>query len=227
MRSNQNRSFALGLAIAVLSILTLAAIPAGAADERDGQMSGQMMAMPMTKSAVDLRMGMRMLWEDHITYTRNYIISALAKLQDADAVAARLLRNQDDIGNAVKPFYGEVAGKKLAGLLRDHILVATEVVKAAMDGNSDALTKSQAKWTENADQIATFLSGANPHWAKAKLTDMLHRHLEYTTQEVVSRLKADWAGDVAAYDKGHAHMLMFADVLTEGVIAQFPGKFKT
>jgi hypothetical protein len=186
----------------------------------------QMMMTPLTKSAVDLQMTMRMLWEDHIVYTRNYIISALAKLPDAETVAGRLLHNQDDIGNAVKPFYGEEAGKKLASLLRDHILIATEVVKAAMDGKSDELTKAQAKWTANADEIAAFLSGANPKWDKAKLEDMLHKHLEYTTQEVVSRLKADWPGDITAYDKGHAHMLMFADTLTAGLVAQFPDKFK-
>ncbi len=184
------------------------------------------MMMPMTKSVVDLRMDMRKLWEDHITYTRNYIMSALAKLPDTGAVADRLLRNQDDIGNAVKPVYGEAAGQKLASLLRDHILVATEVVKAAMDGKADALGQAQAKWTANADQIAAFLSGANPNWPEAALKDMLHKHLEYTTQEVVSRLKMDWAGDIAAYDKGHTHMLMFADTLTQGIVAQFPDKFK-
>jgi hypothetical protein len=184
------------------------------------------MMMTTTKSAVDLRMAMRMLWEDHLVYTRNYIISSLAKLPDAEAVAGRLLRNQDDIGNAVKPFYGEAAGKKLASLLRDHILVAAEVVKAAAAGQTDMLTKAQAKWTANADDLAAFLSGANPHWDKAKLQDMLHKHLEYTTLEVVSRLKSDWPGDIAAYDKGHAHMLMFADFLTDGLVAQFPDKFK-
>jgi hypothetical protein len=187
----------------------------------------QMMKAALTQPAVELRMAMRMLWEDHIVYTRNYIISALAKLPDAEAVAGRLLHNQEDIGNAVKPFYGEEAGKKLTSLLRDHILIATEVVKAAMEQKTDELTKAQAKWTDNADQIATFLSGANPHWDKAKLQDMLHKHLEYTTQEAVARLKADWPGDIAAYDKGHAHMLMFADVLTDGLVAQFPEKFKT
>ena len=57
---------------------------------------------------------MRVLWEEHITYTRNYIISALAGLPDTDAVAQRLLRNQDDIGNAIKPFYGDAAGNKLS-----------------------------------------------------------------------------------------------------------------
>ena len=183
-------------------------------------------AMSAGSSKLDLRMAMRKLWEDHITYTRNYIISALADLPDADAVAQRLLRNQDDIGNAIKPFYGEEAGNKLSALLRDHIMIATEVVKAAKMGDNDGLAKAQAKWTANADEIAGFLSGANPHWVKKDLTDMLHKHLDYTAGECVSRLKKDWAADIDYYDKGHMHMLMFADMLTRGIEKQFPEKFK-
>jgi len=62
-------------------------------------------------TAPELRITMRKLWEDHITYTRNYIISALADLLDVDAVAKRLLRNQNDIGDAIAPYYGPAAGK--------------------------------------------------------------------------------------------------------------------
>lgn len=180
----------------------------------------------LSKSSVELRMGMRKLWEDHITYTRNYIISSVADLGDTGKVAERLLNNQDDIGDAIKPIYGDEAGKKLSALLRDHILIATEVVKAAKMGNNDELSKANKKWYANGDDIAAFLSSANPNWSKNVLEDMLHRHLEYTTQEVVSRLKKDWAADIEAYDKGHAHMLMFADALTDGIVKQFPNKFR-
>ncbi|MGZ7064736.1 MAG: glycosyltransferase [Candidatus Aminicenantales bacterium] len=201
----------------------LLAVGAPAQQMMQGGKSGMMAA---TKSMVELRTAMRKLWEDHITWTRNYIVSALAGLEDAGAVAKRLLANQDDLGNAIIPYYGEEAGKKLAALLRDHILIATEVVKAAKMGNAAELTAAQNKWTANGDDIAAFLSGANPHWPKAAVADMLHKHLAYTTDEVVSRLKKDWAADIEAYDKGHLHMLMFADMLTEGIVKQFPAKFK-
>jgi hypothetical protein len=178
------------------------------------------------KPADELRMGMRMLWEDHITYTRNYIISALADLPDKDAVAQRLLRNQDDIGNAIKPFYGDQAGQKLAALLRDHITIATEVVTAAKASNPAQLDAAQKKWSANGKDIAAFLSSANPNWPKQTLESMLQKHLELTTGEVVGRLKKDWAADIKSYDEGHAHMLMFADTLTDGIAKQFPEKLK-
>ncbi len=187
---------------------------------------GTMMAPMMTKPAMELGMAMRKLWEDHITYTRNFIISSLANLEDAGKIAERLLKNQDDIGDAIKPVYGAEAGTKLSALLRDHILIAADVVKAAMAGNAAGLDAANKKWYANADDIAMFLSGANPNWTRASLKDMLDKHLEYTTQEVVSRLKKDWAADIEAYDKGHVHMLMFADMLTHGILKQFPDKFK-
>lgn len=183
-------------------------------------------ASPVTQSAVELRMEMRRLWEEHITYTRNYIISALADLDDAGAIAGRLLKNQDDIGAAIKPLYGDEAGHKLAALLRDHITIAVDVVKAAKAGASTELTEADKRWHANADDISAILGGANPNWTRKDLTDMLYRHLELTTGEVVGRLKKDWVADIEAYDKGHAHMLMFADALTQGIVKQFPDKFK-
>lgn len=175
---------------------------------------------------LELKMAMRKLWEDHITYTRNYIISALADLPDKDAVATRLLKNQDDIGDAIKPYYGDDAGQKLSALLRDHILIATEVIEAAKNGDTDQLTAAQTKWSANGQEIAAFLSSANPHWSQQDLEAMLQKHLDLTTGEVVGRLTNDWAKDIESYDAGHLHMLMFADILSDGIIKQFPSKFK-
>jgi hypothetical protein len=178
-----------------------------------------------TDAATELRLSMRKLWEDHITYTRNFIISALGDLPDADAVAQRLMKNQDEIGNAVKPYYGSDAGDKLANLLRDHIKIAADVVKAAKGDRKDKLEAEQKKWSQNGKEIAAFLSGANPKWSKPVLEDMLQKHLDLTTGEVVARLKKDWKADIKAYDQGHEHMLMFADALSDGVAQQFPAKF--
>jgi hypothetical protein len=190
----------------------------------DGKMHMQK-SMHCAKAKMELYAGMHRLWEDHVIYTRNYIISALADLPDQSAVAARLLKNQDDIGNAIKPYYGDAAGMKLTSLLRDHIIIATEVVKAAKMNDTAALQKASQKWTANADEIAAFLSSANPNWSKEELTNMLHKHLELTTGEVVSRLHKDWNADIGYFDRGETHMLMFADILSRGIVKQFPNKF--
>ncbi|SFA91628.1 glycosyltransferase [Clostridium frigidicarnis] len=179
-----------------------------------------------SKSQVDLKMSERKLWSDHVLWTRNFIISDLASLEDKDAVLQRLLKNQDDIGNAIKPYYGEEAGNNLSKLLREHITIAGQVVDAAKNGNKKDLEKYNKDWYENADKISEFLSSANPNWSNKDLKDMLYKHLQLTTDEVLARLNKDWKADIAAYDKGENHMLMFADMLSNGIMKQFPEKFK-
>jgi hypothetical protein len=181
----------------------------------------------LTPKAVALRMDMRKLWEDHITWTRMAIIGLEEGTPDADASVARLLRNQVDIGNAVKPFYGKAAGNALTGLLRDHILIAADVIAAAKAGDQTKLAQAQARWVDNADQIAAALHRLNPRfWKLRDLKAEMHRHLDLTTQEAVARLQNDWTGDVAAYDRVHLHILHMADMLSAGIIAQFPGRFR-
>jgi hypothetical protein len=168
---------------------------------------------------------MRKLWEDHITWTRVFIISAAGDLPDKATATDRLLQNQVDIGNAIKPYYGEEAGNKLTTLLKEHITTAAEVVAAAKANDSAKLADANKRWYANADQIADFLSDANPkNWRQAEMRSMMHDHLDLTTKEAVARLHGDWAGDVAAYDAVHQRILHMADGLSMGIINQFPKK---
>jgi phage terminase Nu1 subunit (DNA packaging protein) len=214
------------LCLAPVAALYLVSATPAQASPSEPPCAGMRQASKASAAAVDVKMAMRKLWEEHITYTRNYIISELGGLPDKDAIAQRLLSNQDDIGNAIKPYYGEAAGKQLSTLLRDHILIATEVVDAAKAGDKTQLADAQKKWSANGKEIAAFLSGANPNWSKKALEEMLQKHLDLTSGEVVGRLSNDWAADIKSYDDGHAHMLMFADMLTDGIAKQFPAKFK-
>jgi hypothetical protein len=175
--------------------------------------------------ADDLRADMRKLWEDHVVWTRLVIVSSLADLPDKQAATDRLLQNQTDIGNAIKPFYGEEAGTKLTALLKEHIVIAADIIGQAKAGESAKLEASKAKWSKNADEIATFLSGANPkNWPAADMKSMMREHLATTTTELEARLKKDWKADVAAYDRVHTQILSMADMLSEGIVKQFPEK---
>jgi len=190
-----------------------------------GRYMGGRVGAEVTVAHCTLRKDMRKLWEDHIVWTRNYIISELANLGDLTDVTNRLLANQVDIGNAIKPVYGDEAGAKLTTLLKEHIVLASGVVKAAKAGNKQELEALSAKWYANADDIAAFLAGANKNWPQADLKKMLYTHLELTTGEATARLAKEWQKDIAFYDKNHDHMLMLADALTNGIVKQFPDKF--
>lgn len=170
---------------------------------------------------------MRKLWEDHVTWTRLAIVSLANGLPDTDATVQRLLRNQDDIGNAIKPFYGDAAGNQLSALLRDHILIAAEIIQDAKSGNTNAMNDAITRWYTNADDIAVFLNSANPKsWPLDDMKAMMREHLDLTLQEAVAYLHGDQTGSVSAYDQIHIQALNMADMLSDGIIRQFPKMFK-
>ena len=151
-------------------------------------------AKSSTSKEAALQGAMRKLWEDHITWTRVFIISTAGDLPDKATATERLLQNQVDIGNAVKPYYGDAAGDKLTTLLKEHITTAAEVVAAAKMNDKAKLDDANKRWFANADQIADFLSSANPkNWPAGEMRSMMHDHLDLTTKEVVARLHGDWA----------------------------------
>ena len=172
-----------------------------------------------------LREDMRKLWTDHVVWTRDYIIAAAADAPDQKAAADRLMKNQEDIGAAVGGFYGKAAGDQLTTKLKEHITIAVDVIKAAKAGDKAGLTAADAKWQTNGEDIADFLSKANPNWPRATLVDMMKKHLSTTTTEVTARLNKDWAGDVRAFDEVYNHILMMSDALADGIVKQFPDKF--
>lgn len=188
----------------------------------------QMVQMKMNSSSAanELRTNMRKLWEDHITWTRNVICCLVDNLPGTDQAVKRLLKNQDDIGNAVKPIYGNDAGSKLTAFLHDHITISADVVKAAKASDNEALDAANKKWYANADEISDFLSKANPNWKQDDMKKMMHDHLKLTTDEAVARIKKDYDADIAAYDKVHNEILEMSDMLTDGIVKQFPDKFK-
>jgi hypothetical protein len=168
---------------------------------------------------------MRRLWVDHVTWTRLFIVSFVADLPDLQATTDRLLRNQVNIGDAVKPFYGEAAGNKLTDLLTEHILTAAELLGAAKSGDTAAFDEARQHWYANARQIARFLHDANPdNWPLAELKNMMRMHLDLTLQEASHQLGDDYAASVADYDAVEAEILDMADMLSSGIIAQFPSR---
>ena len=186
----------------------------------DGQGTGG-----FSQEKQSLQTAVRKLWADHVIWTRQYIVAAVAGTPDAEAAAGRLLRNQEDIGNAIVPLYGEDAGARLTALLKDHIMIAVDLVDAAIKGNKRAFARHDRRWDENADDIAAFLAGANPNWPEEDVRDLLAQHLSLTKGEAVARLGQDWDADVAAFDDIFTEILTMADALSDGIVAQFPERF--
>jgi hypothetical protein len=176
-------------------------------------------------SATTLRQDMRKLWSDHVFWTRDYVIAAVGNRPDAKAAAARLMKNQEDIGNAIAKYYGPEAGSQLTSLLKQHIQIAVDMIDAASNENPTRFAELDRQWDRNGEEIVDFLARANPKWQRSTLSEMMKTHLTTTRAEVTARLNADWAADVKAFDAAYDHILKMADVLSIGIIRQFPEKF--
>jgi hypothetical protein len=180
---------------------------------------------PTSPKALSLTLALRRLWADHVIWTREYVVAAIADAPDAGTVAGRLLKNQEDIGNAVVPFYGEAAGRKLTELLKEHVMIAVDLVGAAKTGDQAKFAQADAAWDRNAASIASFLANANPNWPEKDVADLLSQHLALTKNEAVARLNGRWEDDVEAFDQIFTEILTVADVLAAGIVKQFPKMF--
>jgi hypothetical protein len=211
----------------------------------------------VSEPALNLKLAMRRLWTDHITWTHTYVVAALSgphgvtdvaehlpvgrmgsgvataaqkalkamPLSDADATAARLLRNQEEIGEAVAAYYGKDAGKKLTSLLKEHIMIAVELVAACKARDDAAVQRHNKVWVKNADAIAAFLAGANPNWPEATVKDLLNLHLELTAKEAVAYRDHEWNDAIATVDDIYTEIYTLADALSDGIVKQFPDRF--
>lgn len=177
-------------------------------------------------SALKFHDDMRKLWEDHITWTRLAIIDLAADAPDTGQTVDRLLQNQVDIGNAIKPFYGVDAGNQLTSLLTTHIVQAANIILDAKAGDTAGVNENVTAWYENANEIAAFLSAANPaNWPLSATQNLMKMHLDLTLKEATAQLTGDYGLSVSTYEEIHLEILEMADVLSGGLIAQFPAMF--
>lgn len=224
-----------GTAIAALLAVLALALPRASADalaapaavaQHEGHGGAvATVRLPRTPAQLALHDQMRRLWEDHITWTRLAIVTFADGSAGFSTTAARLLKNQDDIGNAIKPFYGDAAGKQLSGLLREHITIAVDVLQSAKAHDATAFASAKARWYANADDIADFLASANPRfWPQPMMRADMREHLDQTLAEAAHELGGDDAASIADYEQVHTHILAMADLLSSGIIRQFPGR---
>jgi hypothetical protein len=225
------RTRRLSLIAVTLALVAAIALAPGTAAAREGH-PARTHGAAATSPALNARQAafhdaMRKLWEDHITWTRLAIVSFAAGLPDLQATEARLLANQVDIGNAIKPYYGRTAGNRLTALLKDHILGAVALLQAAKAGDQAQIANASAAWYANANQIADFLNRANPrHWSRKAMRSMMKTHLDQTLAEAQHRLQGNFAADIRDYEAVHRHILEMADMLSDGIIRQFPRRFR-
>lgn len=225
------RMLALAALAAALAALLTAAYGGGPAPARAANASSPMASGPvamLTTKAVVFHDAMRSLWQVHGTYTERAIVDYVGGLPDATDVIAHLQQNQVDIGNAIKPYYGNKAGAELTALLHQHIGDAVNCVVAAKAGDTAKLAAAERAFYANGNQIAVFLHTANPrNWSLAAMKSMMKTHLNQVLGLAVDQLKGDYQAAITLYGAYIDHLQVgMADMLSNGIIRQFPAKFR-
>ena len=179
----------------------------------------------ISKAQLELKSNMRLLWEQHIAWTRMTIISLTFHLPDVNFVVTRLLRNAIDMGHSLRPFYGNEIANHYGNLIKEHLVIAADLVKAAIAGNQKSAADLEKKWYANGDEITEFWSQLNPFIGKEVFRKMFYEHLALTKTEAVSMITKDFKADVEVFDKIETEALEMADAISDAIIKQFPGMF--
>lgn len=172
-------------------------------------------------SQVVLSDKLRTLWEQHVFWTRSFIISTASDLGDLEAVTNRLLRNPKDFAEIFAMFYGESIAHAFEELFTQHLLIAADLVNAAKKNDTKGVEDARQRWYKNADEIAAFLAKINPYWDKETWQNLLYSHLQMTEEEAVLRLSQKYAEDVQIFDVIEAEALKMSDYMFCGFIKYF------
>jgi hypothetical protein len=170
---------------------------------------------------LDLKSEMRKVWEEHSYWTRNVILCITDDLPGKESAIKRLLQNQVDIGDMIKPYYGKKNGEKLTELLITHIKTGEDVFYAMKSYGEDKLKEANKQWYTNGDEISEFLNGLNPNWKLSAMKMMMSDHLKLTAIMVEYRLAENYEKDVEAYDNARAELLEMADMFSDVLVNEF------
>ena len=179
----------------------------------------------ISKASVDFISMNRLLWMEHVNWTRMTITSIVFHLPDLQFVQERLLRNATDLGNCIRPYYGDKIADQYAALIKEHLVLAAELVTAAVKGDTKQADEKEKAWYKNADEISTFLSNINPYLGIEDVRKMFYTHLDLTKLEAVCMIQKNYKEDIEVFDKIEAEALEMSDMISEGIIMQFPHKF--
>lgn len=180
----------------------------------------------VSMKVVDLRLAMRTLWEGHIFSVRNVVVATHYKDAKAAKVAEeQVVQNAREIGAAIAGYYGKEAGDKMFKLLAGHYGAVKEYMTASFKGDKKGAELASDKATKNAEEIAAFLSSANPNLPKDTVFSLLAVHYGHHMAQINAIKVKDWAGEAKNWDAMLKHIDTIADAVSSALAKQFPDKF--
>ncbi|MGH7236480.1 MAG: hypothetical protein ACREIO_08865 [Nitrospiraceae bacterium] len=174
----------------------------------------------------DTKAALRELWVGHIFWIRNVVLDNATNNPAArDAAEKEVVANAKQIASTITPFYGEAASEKLFSLLASHYGAVKEYSEATVAGSKHQQDAAIVHLASNADDIAVFLSGANPHLPKDAVRGLIAAHGSHHVAQIIQFQEKDYAREAQTWQVMRQHVYVIADALTTALVKQFPSEF--
>ena len=181
---------------------------------------------PAQAKVAEAAAAQRDLWVGHIFWVRNVVTETLAGNAKAAAAAEKgVVANARAIAVSIEPFYGKAASEKLFGLLAGHYGAVKQYLEASVAGSKARQDAARKNVTDNATEIARFLSGANPNLPFDTLNGLLLGHGGHHIQEIQQLRSRQFAEEAQTWEAMKKHMYVIADALAGAIAKQFPAQF--
>jgi len=208
---------------AVSILVAICALTTPAFAQHAGYASAQ---APAPTKVTDTEAALRDLWVGHIFWVRNVVVDTLAGNKSAATAAEQeVVANAKQIATAIEPYYGKAASEKLFGLLAGHYGAVKQYLDATAAGSSSKQDAAVKSVTDNATEIARFLSDANPNLPFDTLNGLLLAHGGHHMQEIQQLHSKQYAEEAQTWEAMKRHMYVIADALAGGIAKQFPKQF--
>lgn len=169
---------------------------------------------------------LRDLWLGHIFWVRNVSVAAIDKNESAiKASEKQAVANAQAIAASIEPFYGAAANDRFFKLLAGHYGAVKAYLVAAVAGDASAQAKATQSLTSNADDIATFLSKANPYLSKDAMQGLLLAHGGHHIQQIQQLKDRNYEAEAQTWDEMKKHVYQIADATADALAKQFAKKF--
>jgi hypothetical protein len=98
-------------------------------------------------------------------------------------------------------------------------------MNATFAGNKEAMNAGVQKMNKNAEEIAAFLSSANPNWPRGALLAAVAAHVGFHMAQIEAINAKDFSSEAKTWEAMKNQVYTIADTLADGIVKQFPQKF--
>lgn len=164
----------------------------------------------------------QLLWTQHAAWTRTLLVETLADTSSTPQVKVRLRDAHADLGDALRPFFGDEAAVALTDLLAAESGALIDVLDARRSGDADAAAEAEAHWRARTDELAALFAEQSSAWSGETFARTLELRVDATLEQIDARLAGDWARDWSAFERLQLLQRSLADEITSGLAANFP-----